>query len=84
MPAVDAAATEAQPDVLLTCGDPSTDAFNCEICNFVMLVGYANATHEMYRDYDADEHPTKLKGAILKDSHKRANERKRKTNRQHN
>ena len=48
-------------DVLLTRGDPNTDAFKCEICDFVMPVGYASSGNfPMYREYDADKHITML------------------------
>ena len=76
---IDAAAADAQPkaqpDVLLTRGDPNTNAFKCEICDFVMPVGYANAQPgDMYRStraYDAVKHNEALNNT-------EANEKKRK------
>ena len=67
-PVVDAAAPEEQPALIR--GDPNKDAFRCEICNFVMPIGYARAD-EMYRNYDPVSHNEALSNIIL-------NEKKRK------
>ena len=67
-PVVDAAAPVEQP--VMTRGDPNKDAYRCEICNFVMPLGYARAD-EMYRAYNAVKHNEALNNLI-------PNEKKRK------